>query len=330
MSIERIAAVVHAPAARPRDDGGGPRTSIGETLRLAFVGPAGADDLLVSDGKGFSLRLLGLAQRAPDLTPGDVLLLRVLATAPRLELEFLGTAGVRGAGQAAASGAPAQLTDQAAMRLDQTAMQRISLLLPEAATLALAWYMRVRERGAPLAAAMPQGALALLAAPAGAQPGVPHSPGAERLAFPVFAWGGLPALLWLVPAEEEPGRRGRRRRALLALRIELALPVLGPVAVQVVSEGADVTLALVVEREGSVQAVREAIPAIAAALAKAGMRLAKCSITRGRVGAPAPEAREPTPEEAAAITPGPFRAVAEVIVVLLANALAAEFSRASR
>lgn len=329
MSIDRIAAVVHAPATRPRDDGGGPRTSVGDTLRLGFVGPAGGDDLLVSDGKGFSLRLLGLAQRAPDLTPGDVLLLRVLANAPRLELEFLGTAGTRGAGQAASSGVATPLTDQAAMRLDQTAMQRISLLLPEAATLALAWYMRVRERGVALAAALPQSAPGLLAAPLGAQSVPPVAPGAERLAFPVFAWGGLPALLWLVPADEDPKRRGRRR-TVLALRIELALPVLGPVAVQVVCEGLGVTLALVVEREDGVQAVRETLPAIAAALAKAGMRLTKCSITRGRVGAAPPEAREPTLEEAAAITPGPFRAVAEVVVVLLGQALAVEFSRASR
>lgn len=331
MSIDRIPAVVPAPHTRSRaDDGHGLSADKGDTLRLAFAGAAG-DDVLVADDRGFALRLAGLARHVRDFVPGDVLLLRVLATAPRLELEFLGTSTTPRGGAPAGAGALTS-AELAAMRPDQTVAQRISRLLPDAAALAMGWYLRVRggsggTRGAP-GPALPL----LLPAPPGVAPEAAALQAAfERWAVPVFAWGGLPVQLRFVPVSDEDDPHPPRRRAAVALRGELALPGLGPVAVQVVfAEGGQgvraVHLALVAEREAALDVLRGALPAIHDALAAAGMSLAASSVTRAPVALARPAAlTEPQARQlaqlAAAMSPGPFRALAEVVVALLAVAL---------
>lgn len=334
MSIERIQAVLQAQPARSRmDEARALGAQKGDTLRLAFERAAG-DDVLVADERGFALRLAGLARHVRDFVPGDVLLLRVLATAPRLELEFLGTSGgVRTSALSPAALAPAEL---AAMRLDQTVANRISALLPEAGTLASTWFLRVRDAGRP-----PGGGHAplLLPSPPGAvheSPAAPVQGAIERWAVPVFAWGSLPARLRFVRVadEDEEPDAGRRAVHSLALRIELVLPVIGALVVQVQTREGLVRLALLAEREDVLPLLNELRPAVADTLAAAGMTLAGTTVAQAPLPA-APRALTAAQAQqlasvAAALAMGPFRALAEVVVVLLDAALAADLSPASR
>ncbi|WP_332672540.1 flagellar hook-length control protein FliK [Aromatoleum sp.] len=327
MSIDRIPAVVQTPHARSRaDEGRGPLTEKGDTLRLAFERAAG-DDVLAVDERGFALRLAGLVRHARDFVPGDVLLLRVLATAPRLELEFLGTSTTaRDATRVGgAAFAPAEL---AAMRLDQTVVQRISWLLPDAAALATTWYLKLRDAGrtggVPAPLLLPAPAEAVHESPAAAGQG-----GVERWTVPVFAWGGLPALLRFVPVADDEDPQAHRRPRAVALRIELALPRLGAMSVQAVVAAGAVRLVLTAEGDAALAALNDALPAIADALDAAGMALADATIVQASV--PPGRAKKLSDAQvlqlasiAGALTPGPFRAVAEVVVVLLSAALAGE------
>lgn len=326
MSIDRISPAVQTIPTRPRaDDGRAPLTEKGQTLRLGFERAVG-DDVLVSDERGLALRLAGLARHVRDFVPGEVLLLRVLATAPRLELEFLGTsAAPKTALVGGATFAPAEI---AAMRLDQTVAQRISWLLPDAAALATAWYLKLRNAGRPGGEA----ARLLLPAPAGAAhaPSAPALQGTfERWIVPVFAWGGLPAQLRLLPFGEVEDREEGSVTPAIALRIELALPGLGSVSIQVVVRAGAVRLVLGAADGATLGALRDAVPAIEDALGAAGIPLADASVVhaRPRVGL-AKELSDAQAQQlasiAATLTPGPFRAVAEVVVVLLSLALAAE------
>ncbi|MDT3671881.1 MAG: flagellar hook-length control protein FliK [Aromatoleum sp.] len=323
MCIDRIPAVPQTPHARPRaDDGRGPPTEKGDMLRLAFERAAG-DDVLVADGRGFALRLAGLARQAREFVPGDVLLLRVLATAPRLELEFLGTSTTpRNAANVGAALAGFEL---AAMRLDQTVVPRISWLLPDTGALATTWYLKVRDAGRSAGATTP------MLPPPSAAPDAPATAlqlAFERWAVPVFAWGGLPAQLRFVPIGVDEGSAPRRAARAIALRIELALPGLGAVSVQAVVAGGTVRLALTAERTAALTTLHDALPAITDALAAAGLLLADASVAQETT--PVVRAKQLTAAQAlhlasiaAALTPGPFRAVAEVVVVLLSAALAA-------
>lgn len=326
MSIDRIPPAVQTTPTRARaDDGRSPLAEKGHTLRLGFERAVG-DDVLVSDERGFALRLAGLARHVRDFVPGDVLLLRVLATAPRLELEFLGTSTApRTALVGGATFAPAEI---AAMRLDQTVAQRISWLLPDAAALATTWYLKLRNAGRAGGGAAPL----LLPAPAGAV----HDPATvavqgtfERWPVPVFAWGGLPAQLRFVPLLDVEDREAGSVAPAIALRIELALPGWGPVSIQVIVSAGAVRLVLGAPGDAALGALRDAVPAIEDALGGAGMSLADASVVQARpaVGR-AKELSDAQAQQlasiAGALTPGPFRAVAEVVVVLLSLALAAE------
>lgn len=333
MSIERIQAVLQAQPARSRvDEARALGAQKGDTLRLAFERAAG-EDILVADDRGFALRLAGLARHVRDFVPGDVLLLRVLATAPRLELEFLGTSG----GVRTSALSPAALTPElAAMRLDQTVANRISALLPEAGALASTWFLRVRDAGRP-----PGGGHAplLLPSPQGAvheSPAAPVQGAIERWAVPVFAWGSLPARLRFVRVSEEDEEpvTGRRGPSGLALRIELLLPLIGALVVQVQTREGVVRLALLAEREDVLPLLHELRPVFADALAAAGMTLAGSSVAQAPLPA-APRALTTAQAQqlaavAAALAMGPFRALAEVVVVLLDAALAADLSPANR
>lgn len=402
MNIDRIAAVIQAMPVRPHG-GEGVLPAVGDLLRLRLAAAQG-DDLLLTDGAGFALRLQGMANAQGGLRPGDVLLLRVLSAGPRLELAYVGTAGqgAAPAGAAAPGTEPAlrPLTEQAAMRPDQSALRRIALQLPEAAALGEAWYLRAlgggrgpvwplppatggSATGAPVlqppppapAAATPPGGRSAVALPTGepaAPPASPASPftadtvpgaagGAtraegvgppspaaaheaavlpsagdaagraapvvDRLAMPVFAWGGLPAELVLIATAEDAPPPARRRQVLV-LRLALKLPLYGRIALQVRWSSAGVQLQLLAARGEVVPALREAVPALAAALAAAGMPLRRCTVHGGLLAEADSGATLPAPHELAAraraMSPGPFRAAAEVVVVLLANALAVE------
>ncbi|NMG34587.1 hypothetical protein GRF61_09045 [Azoarcus sp. TTM-91] len=323
MSVGRVAAVVHTQAIHPH--GGNEARSLpnaGDTLRLTFSEALG-DDLLARTEDGLSLRLGGLGRLSRDLAPGDVLMLKVLSTAPRLELELFGNLGARGG----AAAPPAANAEPAAMRLDQAALRQISWHVPDPATLAQGWRHLVLGVGMdePLARAQLAGMQAMFAPAAGLADTAPNVAPAqvERWIFPVFAWGGVPAMLRVLPVEEEEGTPPRRRLRTYALRLELVLPGLGHVVIQVQGGGGGVQLSLGVERREGMPTVRDALPAIATAMASADLRLLKVALMHGQPPITVPALAGLSPgTAAAALAPGLFRAAAEVAVVLLGCAMA--------
>lgn len=332
MAVDRIATITRGLPANARGSGVRPGLpAAGETLRLAYAETHG-DDLLVATGDGRTLRLTGLAVLGQELAEGDVLLARVLSNAPTLELELLG--GVTP--QSAPAGFSHVAAEQASMRLDQAALRQISWAPPDAAALASSWRALVHGqwRGESLqaSAALPGAYQPRLPGPMrDADPAAGPGAAAERWTFPVYAWGGLQMMLRLVAADPDDERAPRRQPRKLALRLELKLPGLGRVALQVQWVAGGIQLSLAAEEAAALEVLRDLLPEMAAALARGGLRLLRASLDLGlsRLDAVAvPEAWLPQ-GPAAAVPPGLFRAAAEV-AVLLAGSSQATISRASR
>lgn len=315
----RVTAVTSGSLDRALTRENAPRVPLaGDTLRTAFDEVAG-DDLMVRTDDGLILRLAGLAQQARKLSPGDVLMLRVLATEPQLELELFGTYGPRQRESGGGDGTPA------AFRLDQAVMRQVSMQLPEPAELAARWRRQVLS-GSALAL---QGQAGVMAALPGTD-AVLEGPGAvsDRGFYPVYAWGGVPALISAVPSPSDDKRAPHRPRAMTqGLRLDMVLPGLGRVSIKLYGSAAGIQLEIEVDRAETVPVIREAMPAIAAALARSELPLQRVGISQGRasgvvLAGPA--------EGAASLSPVLFRAVAEVAVALLSTTLAGHINPASR
>lgn len=309
MLSDRVPAVIHARPAAPLShwhdsNPRWPPAAPGEMLAGRMLAAVG-DDVLADAGDGLTLRLLGLARQAHELNAGDLLTLRVAATAPRVVLELLGTRPP--APHADTSAAPA-----AAMQRDQAAWRRIAWTLPEPAALALQWrrLMLLRDARAPLARA----ALTLAGTRLPLTAGGDDSSHAtvQQGALPLFAWGGVPAVLQSARARTLPGRRRGAANGAPLLRLEILLPELGAVVIEVRSEGAGIALMLGGEGDALHQ-LHAALPTAAAALAAAGVRLLGVDVL------PLPALAPPPAAPAEAVSPALFRALSEVAVALLAH-----------
>lgn len=290
MNIPRISGVVNILPERP---GGGERAALpapGETVLLTLGEPQG-DEILATTPGGLALRLTGLGGLNRDLRPGDTLSMRVTANDPVLELQFYDARPAAEAGRAI----PAPLSDLPAMRLDLAGLRTIAWTAPSAAALAVAWQVQA----------------------------------AERLMFPVYVWsgakrGGLQMVLSLVDWHEATPRSAPRRRRPRAIQIELAHPLHGYITIEVKWRLGGIQLTLAVEAAAA-QAVRAMLPAVAAALSRANLRLVRVRLTPGRAHA---VRSPPPPRSAGALHAGMFesteppdsrlfRAAAEVAVTLL-------------
>ncbi len=334
MAIERITAVA-LPAPVARHTAQRPAPQGGDTVRLT-VDATLLDDVLATLPDGQTLRLAGLGPHARHLSAGDVLLMRVLANGPRLELALVDTP-LRGA---ASAGTPA-LASQA-MQPDQLAQRQLSWRPPEAAALAHSWRSMVLSAYAPalaharaqttstVARDLPAAARAAEALPvlreAGTLAAAPppaaaltHAP-LDRWLFPAYAWGGLHLMLRLVePDDGPPPRPPRRRRGPLAVNLEVDVPGLGRVAVQVRLVAPGVQLVFFVEHEAALQPVRQALPSLSQTLLAADLRLVRCGVVRGLPGGrPVDEAAGRGLAAAQLLPPPLFRAAAEVAVALSA------------
>ena len=321
------------PAAGARQDLPRP----GELLLLIFDSLVG-NDLLVRTETGLSLRLPGMSHLLRDMQLADRLLARVLATEPQLVLE-LQTRSPRSGPTQTQPPAPAAMSESPAMRLDQAVLRQISWRMPSAAELAASWRASAYERWIPASTVyepsgeQPRLPPLLLSRPAGfAEPAAPQPSSVDRWLLPVYAWGNVPLMLRLVEADEEdtPALPPRRRRPL-ALRLELVSAALGRIVLQVQSLSGGILLAIAVEEPASAPAVRDALPAITAAIARAGLRIVRCRLTRGPAAIvrlrDEPVAPSRAHVAAEALSPGLFRALAEAAVILLQIA---PVSRASR
>lgn len=286
MTLERIAAIaLPSPAARMGAPRPGP--TAGDTLRLT-LGPASADEVLATASDRRPFRLAGLSAAAPHVAAGDVILVRVLSTHPRLEFALLDVPGRQPHDRTAS------LPD--AMRPDQLAHRRMSWRAPDAAAVAQSWRAMVlrrvgsaADRSSVVHTIVQASSRSLAQAAPLARDGMAtisdkSSAHADRWLFPAYVWGGLHLSLRLIDlddARSPPPALPRRRRGPMALRLEVELPALGRVAVLVRLLVGSVQLVFFIEDERALRPVHDAMPMLSRILSAAGLRLAHCGVTHG-------------------------------------------------
>ncbi len=219
-----------------------------------------------------------------------------------------------------------------AMPRDSSAMQVNQLFFtrqlvwqpPDAAQLAASWRVMVRTYGEQYAALQEQargqhvpGSLfmaeqqpALLRE--GARP--PLTVDSEAWRFAVYGWGGQ-RLLLRVLASDEDEEATPRRRGKVALRVELIIIGIGRVVIQMEPSGDGVLLELAADEEAAQRHLRLALPEIADAVRRAGLRVVRCRLNR-QLHAQRVHGNYPMQAGAAALSLPLFRAMAEVALLL--------------
>lgn len=313
--VDRVAAIVQPRVISQR---AGERRALptpGETLLLTLADVAG-EDLLVTMANGTELRLVGLNQLSQALRPGDTLLMQVLATEPHLELGFREAPTPNGSNPSNGAAAP-PLTQYKAMQLDQAVLKQIAWQLPDPGALATSWRALAQEHWTRPAGAQwsrvaaeprPSSGEAWALAtgvhwarqgaepwPAGdasgprsgtsalfREPAFMSSPTShERWLLPVYAWAGMQLMLRLVVAIDRARRKPQRRGVPLALQLGLSPPALGGIVLHVQSSDEDVEMVVACEQRPSLLAIQQALPSIASALSRAGLRLRRAQVTQG-------------------------------------------------
>ena len=219
-----------------------------------------------------------------------------------------------------------------AMPRDSSAMQVNQLFFtrqlvwqpPDAAQLAASWRVMVRTYGEQYAALQEQargqhvpGSLfmaeqqpALLRE--GARP--PLTVDSEAWRFAVYGWCGQ-RLLLRVLASDEDEEATPRRRGKVALRVELIIIGIGRVVIQMEPSGDGVLLELAADEEAAQRHLRLALPEIADAVRRAGLRVVRCRLNR-QLHAQRVHGNYPMQAGAAALSLPLFRAMAEVALLL--------------
>lgn len=309
MPVERIAAIGYATPVRNTPGATARQPAMGETIELR-LDAAEAGDLFATTADGLSLKLAGMGQgmgtAGRNLVVGDVLLVKVLATTPQLELALFDSAvrpgprsAVAGAGGHQGAGPGPFETEQAAMRPDQVAWLRQVVWRPaDTAALASSWrasmLVQLERHAASRAQADGSGAASVLAA----EPGGPNprddfhadllgrlQPAADPWLLAAYAWGGLRVMLRALAVDADGGPTHWRRGGAPALRVILELPGLGRVTVQLQLVADGVMLDLAADQPESLQPLRDRLPALVAALGRADLRVLRCRLMRALPGA---------------------------------------------
>ena len=219
-----------------------------------------------------------------------------------------------------------------AMPRDSSAMQVNQLFFtrqlvwqpPDAAQLAASWRVMVKTYGEQYAALQEQargqhvpGNLfmaeqqpALLRE--GARP--PLTVDSEAWRFAVYGWGGQRLLLRVLASDEDEDATPRRR-GKVALRVELIIIGIGRVVIQMEPSGDGVLLELAADEEPALRHLRLALPEIADAVRRAGLRVVRCRLNR-QLHAQRVHGNYPMQAGAAALSLPLFRAMAEVALLL--------------
>lgn len=283
MNIERVTAASFAPQRHPAKEGA-PRPAVGEHIALRYEG-RDEHGVTMRRERGASLRMPPPGAWAQGLAVGDMVWMRVLATEPSLELEFV-------APRPASSGTAASPDELPAMRLDQAALRAYQWKLPSPTELAAAWRVILTSRHMDLGL---QG-LALVERQPLALPG-PHAvPGApappERgepghWSFHLYAWGGMSVTLRVAAAPLWARRKPQpREEGPQGIEVALALPQAGPITVQLLRVGGGLAMALMPRDPQVLPLLRELMPEVATALGRMGVPLVKVQL--GKPLAPLP------------------------------------------
>ncbi|WP_295997436.1 hypothetical protein [Rugamonas sp.] len=219
--------------------------------------------------------------------------------------------------------------DPAAMRPNQLFLSRqLVWRSPDAALMAGSWHVMVRTYGEQRAAWLQQASgqrlpASLFMADSGGdnlregRAPAPLVTELEPWRFAVYAWGAEQLVLRVLARDADSGSsaNGQRRRSRAVLRLDLMLPGVGRVIIQMEPVGGGVVLDVGAQQNAAMQHMREMLPRLAALVARSGVTILRCRLMR-ELPPPSAERVYPTRAQAAALTHAIFKAMAEVAVML--------------
>lgn len=229
---------------------------------------------------------------------------------------------------AAALGEIADAGEAAAMRPNQVFLSRqLVWQPPDINAMAASWQVMVRTYAEQRAAWLEQASGQHLPASLfmadhtpstlrEGRPGLPVVTELEPWRFAVYAWGAERLVLKVVVKDDEEYERERRRRTRVALRLELMLPGVGRVVIQMEpASGNGVVLEVGAAQTSAMQHMRDLLPQLAAVVSRSGLSILRCRLRR-ELPASSGEHSHPSRMHTAALTHALFRAMAEVAVLL--------------
>jgi hypothetical protein len=218
--------------------------------------------------------------------------------------------------------------DPAAMRPNQVFLSRqLVWQPPDTAMMAASWQVMVRTYGEQRAAWLEQSSGQHVpsslfmadhtpSAMRDGRPGLPLVTEMEPWRFAVYAWGAERLVLKVIVKDDDEYERDRRKRTRVALRLELMLPGVGRVVIQMEpASGNGVVMELGAAQTSAMQHMREMLPQLAATVGRCGLTILRCRLRRELPPASG-EHSYPTRLHTAALTQALFRAMAELAVLL--------------
>ncbi|NRR31972.1 hypothetical protein HSX11_17500 [Oxalobacteraceae bacterium] len=230
------------------------------------------------------------------------------------------------AGMAALAAEGGENGDPAAMRPNQLFFSRqVVWQAPDTSMLASSWLVMVRTYAQQRAALVEQASgqnvpSSLFMAdhtPVSMREGrnpLPLLSEMEPWRFAVYAWGAEKLLLRVV-ARDADSPSSRRRRGRIALRLELMLPGLGRVLLQLEPAGTGVVMEVAAAQNAAMQHMREMLPQMAAAVSSTGLSIMRCRLVR-ELSHSADDHGYPSRSQAATLSLALFKAIAELAVLL--------------
>ena len=231
-------------------------------------------------------------------------------------------------------------TEAAAMRPNQVFLSRqLVWHPPDAAMMAASWQVMVRTYGQQRAAWLEQAGGQHLpaslfmadhnpSAVRDGRPGLPLVTELEPWRFSVLAWGAERLVLKVVSKDDDETPARGRRRTRVALRLELVLPELGRVTVELepgVSNG--VLMDVATAHAAALQHLRELMPTLSALISRSGLTLLRCRLRRELP--PAAAGSYPTEAQTAMLSAPLFKAMADMAVLLSQPAAAGSATSAA-
>ena len=215
--------------------------------------------------------------------------------------------------------------DPAAMRPNQIFLTRqLVWHPPDAALMAGSWFVMVRTYAEQRAAWLEQASgqhmpSSLFMADSGENLRDGRAPAPlvtemEPWRFAVYAWGAEQLVLRVLARDADSGS-DPRRRGRAVLRLDLMLPGVGRVILQMEPAGGGVILEVGAQQSAAMAHMREMLPRLAALISRSGLTILRCKLMR-ELPQLSSTRIYPTRSQAAALTPAIFKAMAEVAVLL--------------
>jgi hypothetical protein len=136
--------------------------------------------------------------------------------------------------------------------------------------------------------------------------------------FAVYAWGAEKLTLRVVardPGQEDGPDPQRRRHPRVAVRLELNLPQLGKVVVQLEPAELGVVLEISAHTNEGMQQMRELLPRIATIIGRCGLQIVRARLMR-ELTPVNPFENNPSRAQVALLSTAVFKAMAEIAVFL--------------